>query len=295
MDERQRKMAEFINLLEKHAPQDGIFTTAINNFYAARSSQPDQYNPVIYEPGIIIAAQGEKQAHIGGKQYNYRPGNFLVVLLHIPAEVEVVQASPEKPLLAAGIYIDLNRFANLLLKMDMVEPASVRPESINASGVFSAPVNDSLLDAVIRLLKALDNPVEAAILGEGIIDEIYFRILNEEQGGMLKYLLQQRGQIRQISRAVEYIHQNLDKPVSVEDLATIVNMSSSNFRKRFKEVLHVSPLQYTKSIKLDKARSLILTGNSVTEAGYSVGYNSPAQFSREYKRHFGHSPSVSGV
>jgi AraC-like DNA-binding protein len=91
---------------------------------------------------------------------------------------------------------------------------------------------------------------------------------------------------------VEYIHQNLDKPVSVEQLADMVHMSRTSFYENFKEVMHLSPLQYAKSVKLDKAQSLIKEGRKANEAGYLVGYNSPAQFSREYKRHFGYAPSA---
>lgn len=142
------------------------------------------------------------------------------------------------------------------------------------------------------MFNTLDDPNEAGILGESAIDEIYFRILSDEQGGKLKYHLQQRGQIHEISKAVEYVHQNLDKSMSIDDLADIVNMSSSGFHKKFKEVMHLSPLQYAKSIKLNKAQSYIVAGKSVSEAGFMVGYNSLAQFSREYKRFFGMAPSA---
>jgi AraC-like DNA-binding protein len=69
-------------------------------------------------------------------------------------------------------------------------------------------------------------------------------------------------------------------------------LSSSGFYKSFKEVMHLSPLQYAKSVKLFRAQALIREGKNVSEAGYMVGYNNPAQFSREYKRHFGFSPSA---
>ena len=163
---------------------------------------------------------------------------------------------------------------------------------MDTSGIFSAPLKDNLLDAAIRLVATLSDPAETAILGEALIDEIYFRILTEEQGGSLRVLLRQQGQIQQISRAVEHLHENLNKSVSVEELAGLVNMSQSGFHKKFKQVMHLSPLQYTKLVRLNKARTLILEGNSVSEAAYHVGYNSPAQFSREYKRQFGDSPSA---
>ena len=101
-----------------------------------------------------------------------------------------------------------------------------------------------------------------------------------------------QGQIQQVSRAVEHLHENLDRNVSVDELAGLVNMSSSGFHKKFKDVMHISPLQYVKLIRLNKARTLILEGKSVSDAGYQVGYNSAAQFSREFKRQFGVVPSA---
>jgi AraC-like DNA-binding protein len=84
----------------------------------------------------------------------------------------------------------------------------------------------------------------------------------------------------------------MNEPVSVERLANLVNMSTSGFHKNFREVMLQSPLQYAKSVKLFRAQRLIKEGKNASEAGYLVGYNSPAQFSREYKRHFGCAPSA---
>jgi transcriptional regulator GlxA family with amidase domain len=91
---------------------------------------------------------------------------------------------------------------------------------------------------------------------------------------------------------VEHIHQNIDQPVSVEGLANMVHMGQTSFYENFKKVMHMSPLKYAKSIKLGRAQALIREGKKANEAGFLVGYNSPAQFSREYKRHFGFAPSA---
>jgi transcriptional regulator GlxA family with amidase domain len=98
---------------------------------------------------------------------------------------------------------------------------------------------------------------------------------------------QQRGQFQEIARAVEHVHPNLSEQISVDELAALVNMSSSGFHKKFKEVVHLSPIQYAKQTKLKRAQGYLWQGKTVGQAGLMVGYNSPAQFSREYKRHFG--------
>ncbi len=130
------------------------------------------------------------------------------------------------------------------------------------------------------------------MLADSIVDEIYYRLLCDERGSELRHFLQHRDEIQRISKAVEYIHQNLNKAISVEYLAEMVHMGQTTFYQNFKNVMYLSPLQYTKSVKLYEAQKLIKAGKNVSEAGYLVGYNSSAQFSREYKRHFGFVPSA---
>jgi AraC-like DNA-binding protein len=286
-------MLEFTQLLARHCPEEGGNLTLIPNLQTWKMSQPYKLVPQVYEPCIFIGAQGKKNIYLDGKRYDYNPGNIMALFAPMPLECELVEASPENPLLVAVIKLDVNRISQMILKMKQASLQVTKQEAPeNVSGIFSAPLKQSLLDVMIRLLKTLDDPNEATILGESIIDEVYFRILNDEQGGMLKYHLQQRGQIHQILRTVEYLHQNLDKSISIDDMAGFVNMSSSGFHKKFKEVMHLSPLQFVKSIKLNKAQSYIMEGRNVSEAGFLVGYNISAKFSREYKRFFGVPPSA---
>ena len=206
-------------------------------------------------------------------------------------EVEYVEASPEVPFLAAGVIMDLGRMAEVLLRLDRIDGAAARPVSVRPSDVFSVPLSDSLLDPFIRLFGLLSSERDVAMRGDSIVDEMCYRLLSGERGGESRFLLQQRGQIQLISKAVAHIHQNLHEPITVDRLAEMVGLSSSGFYKNFKEVMHLSPLRYAKSVKLFRAQALIREGKKANEAGYMVGYNSPAQFSREYKRHFGFAPS----
>lgn len=290
----QEKMADFVALLEYHTPQEGINWTTLPSLGTYRQTTRDEVRANVYEPALLILGQGKKVCYVDGRQYDYSAGRYLCLFLPMPVAVEVVEASPEQPLLMAGIKIDLRRIANLLLKMDRVAPPTAKTEASRSSAIIAAPLNEELLDAVIRLLRMLNNPVECAVLGDALLDEIYFRLLAHDHSGALRRLLEHRGQVQQIAKAVEHIHQNLHEVVSIDALAKIANMSTSGFRKTFKEVMHLPPLQYAKALKLDRAHTLLRAGKNASEAGYLVGYNSPAQFSREYKRHFGVSPSGQG-
>ena len=292
---RTDKLRKLAAMVAQHTAQEGVSYTGIESLGTFKATSTRMRMPDYYEPAIVIVGQGKKRCYIGNQAYEYGAGDYLILFLPMSLDVEIVDASPDRPFLAAGVRIDLGRLADVLLRIERVEGVVTKPVSTDPSGIFSASLSDNLLDPTIRLLESLANPRDAAILGDLIVDEIYYRILCDERGGDLRTFLQQRGQIQRVAKAVQYIHQNLKEPVSVEKLADMVHMSRTSFYENFKEVMHVSPLQYAKSVKLVKAQTLIKEGKNASEAGYLVGYNSPAQFSREYKRHFGFVPSATKV
>ncbi len=291
MTYQQDQFKKFVDLMEQHSPQEGPNYSAIENVGTFKASTTQGRHPMVDPPAIWIVGQGKKTCYVGSRKYEYCAGNVVVMFYPMAVEYEIAEASPDKPYLVAGVVIDLGRMADVLLRIDRIEGGAPKPVSSDPSGIFSIPLNDNLLNPFIRLFETLPDPREAAFLSESIIDEIYFHLLSNERGGELRHLLQQRGEIQRISKAVQFIHQNLDQPVSVEGLATMVHMGQTSFYENFKRVMHISPLQYAKSVKLHRAQTLIKEGKKANEAGYLVGYNSPAQFSREYKRHFGFVPS----
>ena len=292
MPPKDEKLAKLTALISKYAPDEGPKFFLSNTVAVTRETHAHKKEPSIYPAAIVLMGQGKKSCFVGNQVFNYGAGDILVTILPIPVETEIKEVSANEPLLAAVVGIDFARLANVLLKIENADPTAFQPVTINVSSIFSTTVKDRLLDAFIRLLETLDDRRDAEMLSDAIIDEIYYRILVDERNGELRYLLQQRGEIQRISRAVEHIHLNVDQPVSVEGLAELVHMSRSAFFDKFKDVMHASPLQYAKSVKLHKAQVLIQQGKKANEAGYLVGYNSPAQFSREYKRHFGFAPSA---
>jgi AraC-like DNA-binding protein len=292
MNYKQENFENFVDLVDKLSPQDGVNYCSLENVGTYKASTTLGRLPMIDPPAVWVVGQGKKVCYVGNRKYEYYPGNVVVMFYPMAVEYEITEASPEHPFLVAGVVIDLGRMADVLFRIDRIDGAAPKPVASDPSGIFSIPLRDNLLNPFIRLFGTLSDPRDAAFLSEAIIDEIYFRLLSDERGGELRHLLQQRGEIQRISKAVQYIHQNIDQPLSVESLAEMVHMGQTAFYENFKKVMHMSPLQYAKSVKLDRAHGLIREGKKANEAGYLVGYNSPAQFSREYKRHFGFVPSA---
>lgn len=293
MNEYQSKLAEIKKHIDKHTEADVRYCShVLPELYMFNwTTTQSETSPVLYHPGVVISVQGKKKMTLGDKSYNYNPGKFLTLFMPMTIECKIVEASPAEPLMGVYLTFDQGRIAQLLMKLNRSGYSPLQIGIEKCSGIYSEAVNDQLLNAFIRLLETLDDPVKATVLGESIIDEIYFHILYSGQGAILNNLLHRNGQIQQMSKAVDYIYNHMDQTISVDELACSVQMGSSSFHRKFKEVMHLSPVQYIKKIKLVTAQALILEGKSVSEAGYQVGYKSPSQFSREYKRFFGKVPS----
>ena len=274
-------------LLKSLTSREGIQPTLLDGVNLMRVSQPLPRMPVLYEPGIVIVGQGRKRGYLGNQVYTYDAGNYLVLSVPLPFECET-EASPEKPLLAVSIRVDLAILAELLMKMDGGHRSGIPSMP---QGIYSTRLDSQLSESTVRLLECLRNPVEARILGPQIVREITYRVLCGEQGGALRAAAALHSRFGQVNQALQRIHAEYARNLSVEELADAAGMSPSAFHQNFKSVTSTSPLQYLKTIRLHKARMLMAyEGLRAGIAAERVGYESSSQFSREFKRLFGTSP-----
>jgi AraC-like DNA-binding protein len=281
-DPRQRAIA----LLERLAPREGYTATSIPNMRLLRSNRPLTTTPVLYEPGIVFVCQGRKRGLWGDQVYLYDAQHYLAVSVPVPFTMET-DASAEEPLLAIYLTLDLTVVADLALQLNSL----LGPTEADSVSMLSTRIDERLSGCVVRLLEAAASPIESVVLAPAIVREIYFRVLSGEQGPALRAALSNQGRVARIGKAVSRIHGAYGDNLDIEHLAAESGMSVSTFHARFKEITHTSPLQYLKSIRLHKARLLMLRENMTAgAAAVRVGYESSSQFSREFKRLFGSSP-----
>ncbi|KHN50150.1 AraC family transcriptional regulator [Pectobacterium fontis] len=245
--------------------------------------------PVMYEPTIVIIFQGKKIGYLGGKTFQYDSENYLLMTVPLPFECETI-ASVENPLVGIAIRIDIQMLQDLLI--DIGDDDSVIRPSSGTCGVNSAPLTDEILCAVERLLDAMGNPRDARVLGPTVVREIIYHMLCGKRGAALQALVSRHTHFSQIAKSLRRIENHYADSLSVEQLAAEVNMSVSAFHHNFKAVTNTSPLQYLKSYRLHKARVMMINeGLRAGVAATRVGYESVSQFSREFKRYFGATPS----
>ncbi|WP_326829135.1 AraC family transcriptional regulator [Streptosporangium sp. NBC_01810] len=240
------------------------------------------------EPLLVVMVQGGKRILLGDQVFEYRAGHCLVVTASLPVTGHFLDASPHVPSLAMGLVLRPTVLAQLLLEV----PAGRWSRTpADQPAIATGEADADLLDAVARMLRLLDHPADAPVLAPLIEREILWRLLTGPHGGMIRQIGLADGSLSHVSRAIQWIRENYAEPIRISGLARLAGMSPSAFHRHFRAITTLSPLQYQKRIRLQEARSLLVArAGDVVGVAHLVGYDSPSQFNREYRRLFGAPP-----
>ncbi|RKN04651.1 AraC family transcriptional regulator [Streptomyces radicis] len=282
------RIEELRTLLARHAGPD--WTTPIDGVLISRVDRSDPPAPSMTGTVLAVIAQGTKRLALGDKVFEYHAGQYLVASVDLPVTGNFTDATRERPALGFGLVLEPSAVAELLL---MAGPGDTpRGGGAASTGIAVSDAQAPLLDAVVRLLRLLDEPRDRAVLAPLIKREILWRLITGEQGGIVRQLGLADSSLSHIARAVRWIREHYAQPFRVEDVARVAGMSVSAFYRNFQAVTAMSPIQFQKQIRLQEARLLLATHpGDVTGVGQRVGYDNASQFSREYRRQFGAPPS----
>ncbi|KKD55107.1 MULTISPECIES: AraC family transcriptional regulator [Paenibacillus] len=281
------KQAELTSLIEQFTSHDGVHATDIPSLHFVRSSTTTVPIYQVHEPALCIVAQGKKVVILAEESYYYGTSDYLVVSVDLPISGQVIQASAEAPYLCFRLNFDPYQVLDLIKESTF--PTTSIPDS--RRGLYVSQTNSLLLDAVVRLVRLLERPQDIPVLAPLVIREILYRILQGKQGESLKQLVMTGSHSNRIAEVIKRIKQDYDKPLRIDELSQLANMSPSSLHRHFKEVTAMSPMQYQKQLRLQEARRLLLSESAdAADVGFQVGYESPSQFSREYARLFGLPP-----
>jgi AraC-like DNA-binding protein len=266
---------------------DGDHNTAVQALTLHRRTGPTEPLHCIYNLGLGVVAQGDKQVLLGDESIDYGPGQSMLTTIDLPVVSHVTRASGAEPFLGMMLTLDVRSIVQMAAEMDEPRP---RREDAFRSITFEA-LDTDLLDALVRLVKLLDQPALIPRLAPLIQEEVIIRLLTGPHGPQLRRLVTAGSPSQQIAKAVAWLKQNFVQALRVDELAQRAHMSPSTFRQHFRALTGASPLQYQKQLRLQEARQLMLNENlDAGGAGGRVGYESPSQFSREYSRLFGAPP-----
>lgn len=264
-----------------------LIETPVPGLLLFRHDEPTQPRNAMYEPCICVIAQGAKRVLLGDDAYVYDAHHFLIASVHLPTMVHIAEASKEKPCLGMVLKLDQRVISQLMVDSSLPPPRVQQ----SSRGMMLGRVTPALVTAFLRLTDLLDEEQDIPILSPIIQREIIYRLLVGDQGERLRQIASAGSQSHQIARAIDWLKHNFSQPLSIDDLAAQVRMSSSTFHHHFRSMTALSPLQFQKQLRLQEARRLMLTERlDAATAAFQVGYESPSQFSREYNRLFGAPP-----
>jgi AraC-like DNA-binding protein len=279
-------LAELRLLIVRHAGGASQHrATVLDGVSISSVTEPTPPAAAMSEPSLAVVAQGVKRTVLNGVPYDYRTGQYLVVSLDLPVIGQALQASADEPFAVFSMKLKPAAIAPLLL--ETVQAA--RPPAF--SGLAISDATPELLDPVVRLLRLLEHPDDLRVLAPGLEREILWRLITGDQGALVRQIGLASSSLAHIARAIRWIREHYNEPLLVADLASLSGMSASSFHRHFRAATSMTPIQFAKQIRLQEARALLMTQSAnVAEIGYLVGYESPSQFSREYRRTFGVSP-----
>jgi AraC-like DNA-binding protein len=252
-----------------------------------RRTAPTVPNPSSYEPSLLVIAQGRIRVDLGKASYVFGPSRFLLTSLELPAVSQVITASERAPYLALSLKLDISTVRDIL----NTEEVHIPEVTSGACGMATGETTVELVNSCSRMMDLLDAPRDISFFSKLIQREIIYRLLQGSQGARLRAIATFETKCHRTAKAVAWLRSNYEKPLRVEHLATIAGMSRSTLHLHFRALTAMSPLQFQKQLRLRAARQRMLTSAlDAASAAFEVGYESPSQFNREYRRFFGRPP-----
>ena len=267
--------------------EDGA-VEALDGLYFGRLSRPTDSTLALFQPAFCLAVQGGKQALVGEEVLRYDPEHYLLFTVDLPVVFRVEEAFEERPYVGLRLKLEPALVASVMMESGV----DTRHGNASARAMGVNRIDADLLDAVLRLVRLVDDAGGQKVLAPLVKREIVYRLLAGGEGARLGHIVaSSRGDSRRISRAIGWLREHYDEQLRMEEIARDLGMSVSGFHHHFKSVTSMSPLQFQKQIRLQEARQLMLGEDlDAASAGHRVGYDDPAYFSRDYKRHFGDPP-----
>lgn len=276
---------QFINA---KVSQNGLIETGINGVQLFKITESIRCAPSVYEPSVTAIVSGCKEAIVDGRRHFYNHNKYICCTMSMPVEAGTPEASPDNPLIGVYITLDTRIMTELAIELESTEGGIHKiKDATQALGLSTAKWDDTFTDALYRLIQLDENPTDRAILEKSRLRELYYAILKGDSGYAVRRSF---GVGNEIARAIEFLSANLKRSVTIESLADQIGMSRAVFHRKFKQATNMSPIQFIKSMRLNHAAMKIAEGTNVNVAAMDVGYVSPSQFSRDFKRMFGQSP-----
>lgn len=149
--------------------------------------------------------------------------------------------------------------------------------------------NKSLTSATNNIMRiAMDDNSQKDIMADFALKELLIRLMQTQARSMVEKNIAKNKS--RIGFAVDYIKNNLHQKLSIDSIAKLAYVSKSNFFKMFKDELGTSPNEFILQERINRAKELLASQNSIKETAYQTGFSDTNYFTRVFKQLVGVTP-----
>jgi len=280
-------LKEIAGSISKAVDRATDLSTEVLGLTLYRNTAPTAPNPCTYEPSLLLIPQGKKRVDLGKQSYVFGESTFLLTSIELPIVSRVAVASVERPYLAFFLKLDMGIVRDVLHN----EEVRISAPPVGTRGMVLGEATVELLAPCSRMVQLFDTPQDVPFFGKLLQREIIYRLLQGPQGDRLRSVATLADRSYRTAKAVTWLRENFEKTLNVDELASRAGMSRSTLHHHFRGLTAMSPVQFQKQLRLQTARQKMLSEElDAASAAFEVGYESPSQFNREYKRLFGKPP-----
>lgn len=287
-DERGVLLRNLADRVHRIVLTSGEWDSRIPGLHLSYVQTPDKVPNCFYVLSVGLILQGRKHLNIGKDSYEYGAGSMIVTSVDMPTSYELLNVTPSNP------FISLSLKLNPAILAEIISSESTASEH-KSNEVFSIDwATQELLEDFDRLLRLLERPQQIETRAPLLIKDIHYLALAGTAGESLRSLYAPGAVGQRIRRVIHWMRENFREPITIEQLSDVAGMSSTTLHRHFKALTSLSPVQYQKRLRLYEAQQFLIRGDGdVNSAAYAVGYQSPQQFNRDYKKFFGTTPGKS--
>jgi AraC-like DNA-binding protein len=281
---------ELVRLVAAGATAEGTTESALPGLRYHRLSTLRVFRKAQYfAPALVIVTQGRKAVQFGDREVSYDPFRYLVITGEGTFDSRVIEATAARPFLSVCLELPSEAITKTMLAL---ADAHAEPTD-DGTAAYSAELDPALQEAMVRLLKAVADPLDRKVVAPLVIEELVFRLLRTDAAAVIRRAIGRAHDAGNIEAAMRFIREHSARAISVDEVAKHVAMSPSHFAHRFRAIARVSPMRYLKQHRLLEARTMIVDrGARISEAAEHVGYESQSHFSRDFKSYFGATPAA---
>ncbi|GAB3112926.1 AraC family transcriptional regulator [Aestuariicella hydrocarbonica] len=280
-----RQLVENRTVYESHSAELSIYDT----FAVAERVRLDA-EELLY-CGMI---SGKKVLH-GRNHFNapFLPHESFVMAPGETIEIDFPEASFEAPTSCLALGISRSRLREVCDRLNDQRPrprelGEWRPQAQQALHLLHTEATQQLLVRIVGSFLGNDDDRDLVLdLG---VTELLTRMLRQQGREFLQRCARQDPTLTGLTHAVHYIDTHLSEGIDIDQLCRIACMSRSKLYQQFRQVMDVGPKEYIHQRRLERARELIASGQSITSVCYEVGYVNPSHFTRRFHQQYGLSP-----